>query len=55
MSTKAYIDILEVNDFGNQQRSYAFWGKVHRHFKTTWGLDHLTHQINSKWKDVDKI
>ncbi|CAI9270690.1 unnamed protein product [Lactuca saligna] len=52
---RAYIDVSKDKQCGNQQRFDAFGERVLEHFNVQMGgLDLSRHQVNSKWKDLQK-
>ncbi|CAH1426215.1 unnamed protein product [Lactuca virosa] len=52
---EAYVDVSKDNQCGNQQRFDAFWEMVLEHFSVQMGgLERSRHQVNSKWKDLQK-
>ncbi|CAI9285752.1 unnamed protein product [Lactuca saligna] len=51
----AYVDVSKDKQCGNQQRFDAFWERVLDHFSVQMGgSDWSRHQLNSKWKDLQK-
>ncbi|KAK1421987.1 hypothetical protein QVD17_24800 [Tagetes erecta] len=51
---KAWIDVSEGPEIGNQQRSELFWKRALVHFEAQLGsTDRTVHQLNSKWKDMN--
>ncbi|CAI9275376.1 unnamed protein product [Lactuca saligna] len=52
---RAYVDCSQDKQRGNQQRFDAFWDRVLENFNVQiGGSDRTRHQVNSKWKDLQK-
>ncbi|XP_023772676.1 glutathione S-transferase T3-like [Lactuca sativa] len=52
---RAYVNVSKDKQRGNQQRFDAFWERVLEHFSVQMGgSDRSRHQVNSKWKDLQK-
>ncbi|CAH1436638.1 unnamed protein product [Lactuca virosa] len=52
---RAYVDVSKDKKRRNQQRSDAFCERVLKHFNIQMGgSDRSRHQVNSKWKDLQK-
>ncbi|CAH1422697.1 unnamed protein product [Lactuca virosa] len=52
---RAYVDVSKDKQRGNQQRFDAFWERALAHFNVQMGgSDRSRHQVNSKWKDLQK-
>ncbi|XP_023750223.1 uncharacterized protein LOC111898555 [Lactuca sativa] len=52
---RAYVDCSQDKQRGNQQQFDAFWDRVLEHFNVQiGGSDQTRHQVNSKWKDLQK-
>ncbi|CAI9290301.1 unnamed protein product [Lactuca saligna] len=52
---RGYVDCSQDKQRGNQKRFDAFWDRVLEHFNVQiGGSDRTRHQVNSKWKDLQK-